>query len=86
MLAGRGDSRALKLAADAVKLSRRTDFVNVQADALVDFAVAMRLLGREEYALPALTEALSLYKVKGNVVSATRLQPLLAELDREAAR
>jgi len=86
VLAGRDDDRAVKLASDAVELSRRTDFVNVQADALVDFAATMETLGRHQDALPALTEALSLYKVKGNVVSAARLQPLIAELDREAAR
>jgi tetratricopeptide (TPR) repeat protein len=86
VLARRDDERAVKLATDAVELSRRTDFVNVQADALVDFAATMRTLGRDQDALPALTEALRLYEVKGNVVSASTLRPLLADLDREAAR
>jgi tetratricopeptide (TPR) repeat protein len=80
VLAGRDDERAVKLAADAVELSRRTDFVNVQADALVDFAVTMRTLGRQQEALRALTEALRLYEAKGNIVSAGAVRPLLAEL------
>ena len=80
MLAGRGDESAATLAADAVALCRGTDFVNVQADALVDFAATMRSLGRHEDAQPALTEALRLYDAKGNVASARAIRPFLAEL------
>jgi hypothetical protein len=80
VLAGRGDDRAVELASDAVELSRGTDFVNVQADALVDFAATMRAFARDQDALPALTEALRLYEVKGNVTSAGAIRPLLAEL------
>jgi tetratricopeptide (TPR) repeat protein len=81
VLAARDDERAVKLAIEAVELLRRTDFVNVQADALVDFAATMRSLGRDEDALPALTEALQLYQLKGNVVSARAVR-----LDPRAAR
>ena len=81
VLAGRDDERAVKLATEAVELLRRTDFVNVQADALVDFAATMRALGRDEDALQALTEALRLYELKGNVVSARAVR-----LDPRAAR
>ena len=80
VLAGRGDESAATLAADAVALCRGTDFVNVQADALVDFAATMRSLGRHEDAQPALMEALRLYDAKGNVASARAIRPFLAEL------
>jgi len=78
VLARRGDTRAAELAAEAVALSRETDFVNVQADALADLAETMRLLGRPDAELVALGEALRLYEAKGNVVSAAFLRPLLA--------
>src|SRR5262249_7911481 len=80
VLASRGDERAPDLASTAVELSRGTDFVNVRADALVDFAATMRALARPDDGLDALTEALELYEAKGNVVSARALDPLLAEL------
>src|ERR671934_119616 len=48
VLAGRDEERAVTLATEAVELLRHTDFVNVQADALVDLAATMRTLGREE--------------------------------------
>ena len=81
VLAGRDEERAVTLATEAVELLRHTDFVNVQADALVDLAATMRTLGREEDAMPALTEALRLYELKGNVVSARAVR-----LDPRAAR
>ena len=84
VLAGRGDDRAVELATDAVELSRGTDFVNVQADALVDFAATMRAFARDQAALSALTEALRLYELKGNVTSAGAIRPLLAELHTPA--
>jgi class 3 adenylate cyclase/tetratricopeptide (TPR) repeat protein len=84
VIAGRDADRAVELASNAVELSRRTDFVNVQADALVDFAATMRTVGRDEDALPALSEALRLYELKGNVVSARAVQPLVAELGMPA--
>jgi hypothetical protein len=50
--------------------------VNVQADAFVDFAATMRTVGRDEDALAALAEALRLYEMKGNLVSARSLAEL----------
>jgi hypothetical protein len=40
----------------------------------------MRAVGRDQDAVPALTEALRLYEREGNVVSAAAVRPLLAEL------
>jgi class 3 adenylate cyclase len=80
VLAARGDGGALELASAAVELSRGTDFVNVQADALVDFASAAQALARPQEALGALAEALALYEEKGNIVSAGTVAALLAEL------
>jgi class 3 adenylate cyclase/tetratricopeptide (TPR) repeat protein len=81
VLAARGDEDAVDLASTAVALSRGTDFVNVQADALVDFAATMQALARHDEALRALGAASQLYSSKGNVVSATAVEPLLAELE-----
>jgi hypothetical protein len=76
VLARRDSERAVELASSALELSRRTDFVNVQADAFVDFAATMRTVGRDEDALAALAEALRLYEMKGNLVSARSLAEL----------
>jgi class 3 adenylate cyclase/tetratricopeptide (TPR) repeat protein len=76
VLARRDGERAVELASSALELSRRTDFVNVQADAFVDFAATMRTVGRDEDALAALAEALRLYEMKGNLVSARALAEL----------
>jgi class 3 adenylate cyclase/tetratricopeptide (TPR) repeat protein len=64
--------RAEQLAREAVSLARRTDFVNMLADALVDLSETMTLLGRPEEADRPLTEALAIYEAKGNVVSRDR--------------
>jgi class 3 adenylate cyclase/tetratricopeptide (TPR) repeat protein len=75
VLARRGEAEAAeRLAREAVDLSRETDLVNTRADALVDLAETMRLLGRDDEAAPALEEALQLYEAKGNVASAAAVR------------
>jgi tetratricopeptide (TPR) repeat protein len=71
VLAGRGDAEAAEaFARHAVTLARQTDFVNLLADALVDLAETLSLLGRGPEATEPLREAIGLYEQKGNVVSA----------------
>jgi tetratricopeptide (TPR) repeat protein len=71
VLAGRGDAEAAEaFALHAVALARQTDFVNMLADALVDLAETLSLLGRGLEAAEPLQEAIGLYEQKGNVVSA----------------
>ena len=71
MLAGRGQAGAAHaLARHAVELARQTDFVNMLADALVDLAETLSLLGRDGESRAPLAEAIGLYEAKGNVVSA----------------
>jgi class 3 adenylate cyclase/tetratricopeptide (TPR) repeat protein len=69
-LARRGQAEAAeKLALQAVALARQTDFVNMLADALVDWAETLTLLGRPGDAAVPLAEAIGIYDAKGNVVS-----------------
>jgi tetratricopeptide (TPR) repeat protein len=70
VLAARGDAEAATIARRAVALARQTDFVNMLADALVDLAETLWLLGRDGESRPPLVEAIRLYEAKGNVVSA----------------
>ena len=70
VLAARGDAEAATIARRGVALARQTDFVNMLADALVDLAETLRLLGRDGESRPPLVEAIGLYEAKGNVVSA----------------
>jgi hypothetical protein len=77
LLARRGDNAGADLAVEAVSLARSTDFVNVQADTLVDLAETLQLLERPEAARPAFEEALTLYGAKGNHVSAATVEQAL---------
>jgi ATP/maltotriose-dependent transcriptional regulator MalT len=72
-VAGSADE-AERVARESVRLSRQTDFVNMQADALVDLAETLSLLGRGEEAAESLDEAIGLYEAKGNVVSGASAQ------------
>jgi class 3 adenylate cyclase len=63
---------AEQIARGAVELSRKTDLLDIQGDALVDLADVLTVLGRTNEAADALAEAAALYELKGNVVSAAR--------------
>ncbi len=81
LLARRGERDAAEaLARDAVARSRETDFVNWQADALVDLAETLCLLGRPGEATPSVEEAIRLYEAKGNVASAAAARELAEKL------
>ena len=68
---------AERVASEAVELSRGSDDVISQANALMDQAEVRRIGGREEQAAAAAREALALYTRKGNLVSARRAKAFL---------
>lgn len=91
VLARRRDGDAERFARESVELSLETDCLNVQADALVDLAEALRLLDRPDEAVDALDAAMGMYETKGNLVSARAVGALLssgqpARVDRDAMR
>jgi class 3 adenylate cyclase/tetratricopeptide (TPR) repeat protein len=78
-LARRGeDDAAEALAREAVALAEPTDALDMRADALVDLAEVLRLVGRKDEPKGVLEDALRLYERKGNVVSAARARDVLA--------
>jgi tetratricopeptide (TPR) repeat protein len=79
-LARRGeDGAAEDLAREAVVLAEPTDALDMRADALVDLAEVLRLVGRKDERKGVLEDALRLYEQKGNVVSAARARDVLAK-------
>ena len=64
--------QADRLAREAVRIAEPTDFLVVQADALVDLAAVADLDGRVTEARSAVHRALVLYERKGDLVSAAR--------------
>ena len=73
--AGQGGlDEALPLIEEATQAFGRTDFVSWHADVLVDRAEVMRLAGRPDESAEAARQALELYELKGDVVSAARLR------------
>jgi tetratricopeptide (TPR) repeat protein len=80
-IARRGEfESADKLAREAVTFTAGSDFLNDQADTLVDLAEVQRLWGRSAEASTALESAVALYEQKGNVISAAKAHTLLDEL------
>ena len=78
VLARKGDhERAIALADEAVALASDTDYLNLQGDALMDFAEVLTLGGRGGEAPSLWREALEIYERKGNVVSAGRVRAML---------
>jgi tetratricopeptide (TPR) repeat protein len=78
-LARRGeDGSAQELAREAVALGEPTDALDMRADALVDLAEVLRLVGRNDEPKGVLEDALRLYEQRGNVVSAARARNVLA--------
>jgi class 3 adenylate cyclase/DNA-binding SARP family transcriptional activator len=83
VLARRGHfEEAERIARESVALAEKTDFVNHKGDALVDFAIVLRLAGRPEQGQAALAEALRLYEQKGNTVAVGKARAELAALAR----
>jgi len=79
VLARRDDRAAGRLAREAVELSRQTDLLGIQGDCLIDLAEVEAALGRPQEAAAALAEAVALYDLKGNVVSAAYAHGRAAE-------
>jgi class 3 adenylate cyclase/tetratricopeptide (TPR) repeat protein len=74
-----------QLAGEAVSLAQGTDMLNWHGNALADLADVLAGAGRPADAAAELDRAISLYRRKGNVVSAAKAQTRLSEL-RAAAR
>ena len=72
--------RTRVLAREAIAFVEQSDFLPAHAEALMDLAEILRLASRPEEAAPVLKQALLLHRLKGNVVSATRVSALLDEL------
>jgi class 3 adenylate cyclase/tetratricopeptide (TPR) repeat protein len=79
VLADRGRlTEATRLAGEAVELAAQTDYLNEHAGALEDVAHVHEVAGRPGDARRAREQALDLFRRKGNVVSAVRLERLVA--------
>jgi predicted ATPase len=59
------------LAREAVTLAQSTDFINHRADALLDLSHVLKASRRFDEAVTSAQEALRLYQLKGNLVSAS---------------
>jgi tetratricopeptide (TPR) repeat protein len=79
--AHRGEhEEAEQLARAAVRLSERTDFLNMQAGARADLSTVLAAAGRKEEALTALRDSLERYERKKNVAMAAQVRPRLEAL------
>jgi hypothetical protein len=69
---------------EAVALAEETDMLKAHAEALLDLAEVLALVGRDARA--ELDRALALYEGKGNLVMAERTRSRLAELTARLAQ
>jgi class 3 adenylate cyclase/tetratricopeptide (TPR) repeat protein len=84
--ARRGDvDLALQLNAEAAEYLERSDYLDLRGDVLLARAEVLALAGRFEEAAENITEAVRMYRQKGNIVSAERAQAELDQL-RESLR
>jgi tetratricopeptide (TPR) repeat protein len=80
VLARRGlTEQALALAAEAVEIAARTDFLAWRGEALLDLAQVLGLAGEPAGAVGAAAAALALFETKGNVVLAEQAGLAMAE-------
>jgi class 3 adenylate cyclase/tetratricopeptide (TPR) repeat protein len=86
LLARQGDPEAEAEAREAVRLADTTDFLELRADCRVALADVLRVACDHDGATEALTQALGLYELKGNVVSADKVRALRAPVDEFAPR
>ena len=81
MLARRGELlEAETLAREAVDLAEQTDFLNFNADSLLDLAEVLQLAGRDAEAVAHVERAGALFERKGNIASAKKAAARLREL------
>lgn len=77
VLAARGDfEQAESLARAAVEIAAGTDYLDVRAATWLDLAEVLRAAQRPEHETAA-SEALALYKLKGNIVGAARANAII---------
>ena len=80
LLVARGDlDSAERHARDATRLAEGTDALNLRADSLVDLARVLAARGQPDGTAASLEEAVRLYRLKGNDVSAARTLGLRSE-------
>jgi tetratricopeptide (TPR) repeat protein len=77
--------RADATAREAVRLSERSDDISQQGDALIHFAAVLEHAGRAAEAATTLRDAIALYQLKGNLVSAARAHTTLERLGHGTA-
>ncbi|MDP9284939.1 MAG: hypothetical protein M3P41_08320 [Actinomycetota bacterium] len=83
VLARRGDAlESERLAREAVAIGAETDLLDGRGDTHADLAEVLILAGRDDEAQAALQEALTLFELKGNVVTAERMNARLRGLRR----
>jgi class 3 adenylate cyclase len=80
VLARQQHPNAEAVAREAVRLADTTDFLELRGDCRIALGDVLRRAGHEDGAAEALAEALRLYELKGNVVSAARARALLAPI------
>jgi DNA-binding SARP family transcriptional activator/tetratricopeptide (TPR) repeat protein len=81
LLARRGvRDESIQLAHEAIEIAERTDFIDLQGDALMDLAEVLRFIDDFEKAHESASAALDLYHQKGNLVSARRARAFVAGL------
>ncbi len=86
LLARRGQfEQADALAREIVALAEADDNLNSHGHALMDLAEVLCLAGLSDAAAPYIQKAITLYDRKGNLVSASKAQALLASLAAGAA-
>ena len=73
------------MARTALDLARRSEVPILQADILFELAVVLQLAGRADEARNAVGEAIALYTVKGDLVSAARSTAWAERADRSEA-
>jgi hypothetical protein len=69
--------QAKQLAREAIPLGERTDYIDMQADALRTLAEVLAAAGKPEEARAAAQQAVELHERKGNAASAARARALL---------
>ncbi len=74
---------AEELAREAVALARSTDFINYRADALLDLSNVLKASRRIGEAVTSASEALHLYELKENDVSASATRLWLRDCSRD---
>jgi predicted ATPase len=68
------------LAREALAIAEKTDFINERADALIDLSHVLEASCRCDEAIAAVSEALQLYELKGNLVAAAATRLRLAKI------